>query len=1246
MRLFWRKYVLAGVGLVAAGAALAQNATTSLRGVVTDSTGAAIPGATIKLVDPAIGYSTVIKSDGRGEYSFQQLTPGNYTVTFDAQGFSEYQVKTTLQVSLPATVNAKMQVGSAGVVVEVQAADAGVNTTDASMGNVIDNQEVMQLPSEARNPESLLALQPGVLFLGTGTGSGESRNGAVSGARSDQTNITLDGLDNNDQIYPSAFSGVLRTPLDSLQEFRVTTSDANADEGRSSGAQVNLETRPGTNRVHGSVYDYNRTSIGEANDWFAKYGQLGSGLPNRPANLIYNTYGARLGGPLMKDKLFLFGNYEGFRQRDPVTSTRTIPTASFRAGNLTYQNDAGGVTVLTPAQVASMDPNCSANGTCPQGPGDDPAALTVLKSYPLPNGFLSGDGYNTASYSFATPLPTNEDVYVTRLDFNPSDKHRFYVRGSMQNDRDVPPLGAPWLPGQPPNYTASNDSKGISGSYTWTLAANKINNVRYGYVRESYATTGAGNANFTTFRSIDAPVSTATSSSTVVPLHNVVDDFTYTKGRHTLQIGANYRRYTFENSSTALSYNTGTANAYWMVNSGFAGTGGSFDPEAFGYPNVDPNFTTNYDFAVAAIAGLTNEETDHYNYHLSADGKTGTLLPVGAPVALSYRSNEAEWYVQDAFKPIPNMTITLGVRHTIQQTPYEIYGQQVQPTIDMHQWFLTRGQQAALGNSVQPEISFSPSGQARGGKPLYPMNWGNFAPRFAIAYSPNASEGLMHAIFGGAGKSSIRAGFGMYYDHFGQGLVANYARRGSYSLNTALSNPASVLTADTTPRFTGLHNLPGLVPSAGGSISYPQTPSDDPNTTGFAITNGIDDHIKSPYSYAMNLSIQRELPGGFQLETAYVGRLGRHLLQSMDLAQPLDLVDPKSGMDYYTAGTILSKAVDAGATTVAAIPYWEDLFPDVKTSTMSATQNIYSSLWQYVRGNETAALQCLDIAPSCYPGTAQKIGRYWPLQYSSLYATTSNGTSNYHAAQVILKHPMKRGVQFDVSYSFSKSFDLGSDSESDSINTLYQYGFLLDAWNPRKNYAVSDFDTKHLLTADWVLQLPYGHGQAFGGSSGRLANSLFGGWNLSGIYRVSSGLPFGISDGDGWSTNWEWESYQVQVAPIKMRQHLNDNGAPQAFDDPTAAQAALRDPYPGEAGQRNHFRGNGYMDLDTGLHKAFPITERWNAQLGWEVFNVTNSARFDVHSMDTGSTDGAQMGVYSSTFTSARRMQLSGRIEF
>ena len=825
-------------------AAWTQNASTSLRGVVSDATGAIVPRASVTIENASVGFQATAVANAQGEYGFQQLTPGTYTITVTASGFGKFTATAQLLVAQPATVDARLSVTADTVTVDVSATAATINTTDATIGNAIDNQTIMTLPSEGRNPQTLLALQPGVLFLGNTT-SADSRNGVVSGARADQTNLTLDGVDNNNQISPAAFTGVLRTTLDATEEFRVTTSNANADTGRSSGGQVNLVTKSGTNTVHGALYEYNRSSIGAANDWFTKSAQIQSGEANRPGPLVRNTYGISLGGPLKKDKIFLFGNYEGNRQNESSPFTRTVPTASLRAGLLKYTAADGTTTTLTPAQVASMDPKCAAKGTCPMGAGDDPAAIAVFQDYPLPNGNLTGDNLNTASFTYPGSLPVVQNVYITRLDYNVSDRHHFYLRASMQNDKDA---SEPFFPGQPASQTNTDDSKGISGNYTWTATQNLVNNLRYGFIRQSQGLRGVGNGNYASFRGIDLPEDNTRNSFTTVPAQNLIDDVTWTKGRHTVQFGGNYRRFTYENNTDANSYSSVTANAYWMLNSGFAGKGGTFDPAAFGYAPVSSDFTTNYDFAVSALAGLTNDQTNHFNYSLASNG-TGTELATGAPVLRSFRSNEIEYYVEDTFHATPSLTITAGLRHTILQTPYETNGQQVQPTINIHDWFQTRSSQAAAGNAVQPEIAFAPSGQSRGAKPFYPMNWLNLAPRFALAFSPafDDDQGVLRKIFGSAGQSSLRAGFGVYFDHFGQGLVTNYSRAGSFSLSSSITNPSSVLTADTTPRFTGLHDLPNLVPSPAATITYPQTPSADPNGTGFAITSGLDDRIKTPY---------------------------------------------------------------------------------------------------------------------------------------------------------------------------------------------------------------------------------------------------------------------------------------------------------------------------------------------------------------------------------------------------------------
>ena len=559
--------------------ALAQNAATSLRGTVSDATGAVLTSATVSITNNSVGTVSTTKSNKQGEYAFQQVTPGDYTITVKATGFAERTLTATLLVAQPATVDVKLGVTAESQTIDVTAATETINTTDATIGNAIDNQTIMELPSEARNPQTLLALQPGVLYIG-GSDSTESRNGAVSGARADQTNITLDGVDNNDQIAPAAFTGVLRTTLDSTEEFRVTTSNANADTGRSSGGQVNLVTRSGTNQVHGALYDYNRTNLGQANEWFLKQSQLASGEPNIPGKLIYNVYGTRLGGPIKRDKIFLFGNYEGFRQDVGGSVVETVPLDSLKSGVLSYTSGGNNI-VLSPAQVASMDPHCTANGTCPLGAGDDPASLAVFKLYPKANGLNTGDGLNSGSFTFSSPVLTIENVYITRADFNLSDKHRVYIRASMQNDSQG---GLSQFPGQPNASKATDDSKGISGNYTWTISNSLVNNLRYGFVRQSFATTGIGNGNYSSFRGFSLPEATTRSSSTVVPMHNFIDDLTWTKGRHTLQFGGNYRRFDYQNNTDANSYNSAVTNSFWMVNSGFANKHGKLRPRGLLLP--------------------------------------------------------------------------------------------------------------------------------------------------------------------------------------------------------------------------------------------------------------------------------------------------------------------------------------------------------------------------------------------------------------------------------------------------------------------------------------------------------------------------------------------------------------------------------------------------------------------------------------------------------------------------------------
>ncbi len=325
--------LLAGFFLWSALMSWAQTGTTSVRGAVTDASGAAIPKATVTLSRADRGFVRSATTGAGGEYEFLQLQPGIYDLTVEMTGFRKYEQKgIQLLVDTPSTANVKLEVGAITEVIEVTGEGAAINTTDASLGNAFNEVQVKELPMEGRNVPDLLTLQAGVTYFGhresLNEQTNDTRNGAVNGAHSDQTNITLDGVDVNDQVNGYAFSSVLPVTLDSMQEFRVTTTNYGADAGRSSGAQVSLVTKSGTNAFHGSLYEYMRNTYTSANDYFVKASELATNSPNIPPKLIRNIFGGSVGGPVLKNRLYFFANYEAARQREEESDVRIVPSDS------------------------------------------------------------------------------------------------------------------------------------------------------------------------------------------------------------------------------------------------------------------------------------------------------------------------------------------------------------------------------------------------------------------------------------------------------------------------------------------------------------------------------------------------------------------------------------------------------------------------------------------------------------------------------------------------------------------------------------------------------------------------------------------------------------------------------------------------------------------------------------------------------------------------------------------------------
>jgi hypothetical protein len=1303
--------------------AFGQAGTTSLRGTVLDPNGSVVPDAEVTLSSPDIGVTLKAHSDKNGAYQFTDVRPATYTLSVTAAGFATYkQNGLVLQVSLPATSDIQLQIASGSTTVEVSAGTETVNTQDATLGNTFDSRQILALPFEGRDAAGVLSLQPGVTYVGTNVDDNvDTRNGALNGGRSDQANITLDGVDNNQQARGTAFKGAVRSTLDSIEEFRVTTIGDNADQGRSSGGQVTLITKSGTNTFHGSVYEQNRPTVTAANDWFNKQAELSSGLPNIPGKVIRNTFGGSLGGPIKKDRLFFFGTYEGQRLAENVQEQRNVPTPNLQDGVLFYPcadptqcpgNTVQGLTktwtapsgayAVGPTQIAMMDQNCIALGTCPNGNGVNKFVANaqgtgVFQQYPTANSSAcsNADGFNIGCYSFSAPDPQRLNTTIAKLDYNlnQSGTQRLFLRGNYQTDKTDQ---APQFPGDHPINVVRDTSRAIAAGYSASFSPTITNSLRFGLTRQSQDNLGLENGPNISFRYLDDlhpsinTLSPSTSFTTKfhIPVYNWLDDLTWTRGKHTLQFGTNIRRITNTRATDIANINYGNTNPNYLA-AAPAGSGGSLDPAAFGFPAVDPNNANPYNYSAVNLLGLITTVTGQYN-------RTAQNTPIAqdALVPKNFRSWESDFYVQDSWKATPNLTFTVGLRYSLLQPVYETSGDQVSTDQSLNQFLNSRATAMNQGQTFDETLTYSPSGQANGKKPYWPWDYKDLGPRFAFAYAPNpSSEGLWRTLFGGPGKTSIRGGFGIVYDHFGTALVDTFDQNGAFGLNTIVSNPASVQTVDGSARFTAFNQIPtssadGVLLNPAPTAPFPYTPPvSTPGNPLQQITWGFDNKLKTPYSETIDFSISRELPGGLTFEAAYVGRFGHRLLQQRDMAMPLNLKDPKSGVDYFTAATQLAKLAQAG-TPVSQVPnigYWQNLFPNAagvsnasgpfscgngqpgqggapgaaSVANPTATQAMYELFYCNWGGATFGASNFVNIFDSyCFPACTNLNGvdtpyAFYNTEFSALYAWSSIGTSAYNAGQFMLRSRQMHGLQFDFNYVYSKSIDVGSDSER--VPTFGGLSAIINTWDPQQMRGPSDFDVRHQINSNWVYDLPFGRGKRFGHDWNRFIDTFAGGWELAGIYRWTSGFPFSVDAGGTYNTNFQIEGKAVQTGPI--HQGLTYvNGQPYAFNIGAAGQAdpstywnsVLRLPYPGESGQRNNFRGQGFFGIDAGLNKNFRITERQLVRFSAYAYNLTNSVRFDAATLTNNSafTNPSTIGLYSGTLTKPRVMEFALRYQF
>ena len=576
--------------------------------------------------------------------------------------------------------------------------------------------------------------------------------------------------------------------------------------------------------------------------------------------------------------------------------------------------------------------------------------------------------------------------------------------------------------------------------------------------------------------------------------------------------------------------------------------------------------------------------------------------------------------------------MTPGIRYTYLGVPYEKNGQQIAPTVGLDTFLQSRTAAANAGSAYTNRIAFQASGSANNAPNFWTPQKGNFAPRIAFAYATADN------------RTAIRGGFGLAFDHVGEGIIDYYESTSSSLLSLSKTNSFTYTDVDKNPRFTDYHAVPlGAVNVA--TVALPYAPADNP----FTFLRSINNNIKTSYAETFNLSVDREVTHGLTVTASYVGRLGRHLLANLDVAQPTNIADPASGQTYFQAATALDKAYDAGVPVgnFADTGYFHNLFPNAKYKGYKGAQAYYAYLSAGDRGNETDPLYNFDTDPSASPGGASSFRFFFP-QTSSIYAQSTVATSNYNALQLSIRHVLRYGLEYDVNYTYSKSLDEGSSPERSAANLL------TNTFNPAGNYAVSDFDVHHNVTANYNLGLPFGRGKPFLNTTNGLVDRVLGGWQLNGVVHYSSGFPFSAVAAGNYGTNFDSSSYFVKTGPIPTGGHHYVAGtrAETALNGITPAQAFanLRYPYAGESGQRNAFRSDGYFSLDSGLSKSFHTFREQAFKISAEVFNVSNSPRFNAITTNGASTKfGQYTGGNSTTsglLTNPRQMQFSGKYTF
>ncbi len=1223
----------------------AQSTGGRIRGTVTDPSGGAVSGAKLQLTNEANGTQRETESGANGEYIFLEVPVGTYQLEISQPGFKKYSRK-GLVVNLNEVLglDTALQIGGTSEVVEVTGAPPLVDTTSTQLGAVVNERAVSQLPLAQRDTYQLLQLQPGVQSqVGLDTVYGSDRAGVVSvnGGRGRDNNFTVNGGDGNDQ-----FAGLpaIQPSPDAIAEFRVLTNTFDAEYGRNSGAVVNVVTKSGTNDFHGNMYEFFRNQNLNAKGFF----------DTTKLDYLQNQFGATLGGPIRKDKTFFFVTYEGDRiRRGSSGDTVTVPTTAERVGDFSAAPVFAGT--LANANILNNRPGCLAALGRGSNIADGTPYANIFTNNQIPTACMDQTALDLMNQfvpqanigdSLFQGVPLGHDrsnQFTAKIDHTLTKNQHLTGYYYLTDHYLAKPFarfqaGGANLPG----FGDLTDERvqQINISHTWTIGATAVNEVRFTLFREgqgtflhpqhtalvqdSCKTVPTANC-FADPTSPDIGIHPGLGASREgVPFINISggfnignnfegelpqvgntfqwsDNFGKTIGKHDLKFGGDVRYQKFDQT------------LYFDVSGQYFYFGGGPNDPCLG--TIDPT------------SGVCSSVNLFPNYLLGLPDEYGQ----GSAQQERVRTKALYLFAQDSYKLRRNVTLNYGLRWEL-TTPQADAGQKVQTfrpgqATTIYPCQLSAATQASLG---YPDANCNPGGSAQAVFPLgvvvpgdtgVPKGLSNtyyksFAPRIGVAWSPDAKDGFLGKLFGGTGKTSIRAGFGIFYNPVEQLVLEQFSAEPPFGGSTFVFN-----TQFNTP-FLGQDGSTTFPNPFNGILNPPRGQSVDWSVFRPILLFGqAAKNPRTQYAEQYNLTIQREVAKDLVLQLAYVGRQGHRLLASQDLnpGNPqtcLDLQtisalppnnDPSLGCGPFLADSPYTLVVPAGQT--FHLPYAPPKTlggPNIPCPIANAP-----AACTITGASGGTPITLVGTRPYSSPFCDPLSGNGCPSDgvpvISDIFTQNTISNSAYNGFQASLEKRFSHGLQFEAAYTYGKSIDNASTFES-----------LVDPVNPRRNRALSLFDARNRFVFSYYWELPVPKYEGFKGKA-------LDGWAMSGITTFQSGFPIRITEQDDIelqsSFDFETPGQPNIAAPfhkLDPRGPGNLGFNPDAFTENTVA--------PGTIGNapRTICCGPGINNWEIAFLKITPLTERSKLEFRGELFNAFNHAQF--FQPDGNFTDGSDFG--------------------